>query len=119
MKFIIVLAALAAVAVARPEGGAPAPVIPILEYSLTRDDFGQFALSYLTGDGTRVTEQGALVPNADNTGHVLVKQGTLSYFAPDGTPIDLTWTSDADGFKAKGDHLPVPPKPIDPAPESL
>ncbi|XP_046436036.1 endocuticle structural glycoprotein SgAbd-8-like [Neodiprion fabricii] len=112
MKFAIVLAALAAVAVARPQNQLTPGVVPILDFQESHDEFGQFALSYLTGDGTQVSEQGALVPNSKEDGFVLVKKGSFKYYAPDGQLIEETWTADGNGFHAEGSHLPVAPDPI-------
>ena len=53
----------------------PAPtVVPILQRTEVRDEAGQYALSYLTGDGIAVAEQGALKPTADGKDNVLVQQ---------------------------------------------
>lgn len=57
---------------------APAPigyhVVPVLQHTEVRDEAGQFALSFLTGDGTAVAQQGALKQTADGTDNVLVTQ---------------------------------------------
>lgn len=39
--------------------------------------------------------------------------GSAAYYAPDGTPIQLTWTADENGFHPQGAHLPTPP-PVPP-----
>jgi len=39
----------------------------------------------------------------------LVRSGSYSYTAADGTPIALSWTADENGFRATGSHLPTPP----------
>nr|CAD7451279.1 unnamed protein product [Timema bartmani] len=65
--------------------------------------------SYESADGTRVSEQGILKPNADGTDNVLVKQGSFSYISPEGQPISLSYIADELGFRPKGDHLPVAP----------
>ncbi|XP_024942044.1 endocuticle structural glycoprotein SgAbd-2-like [Cephus cinctus] len=112
MKFtLVLLSAFVAAAIARPqEESIPKPgIIPVLQRDEVHDDFGQYALSYLSGDGTSMTEQGALKINSEGTGHVLVKQGSVRYYAPDGTPINLEYTADENGFQPKGSHLPTPP----------
>lgn len=43
-------------------------------------------------------------------------QGSVAYYAPDGTPIQLTWTADENGFRPLGSHLPTPP-PVPIAPQ--
>jgi len=45
---------------------------------------------------------------------VIISQGSVSYTAPDGTLISLSYAADDEnGFQPKGDHLPTPP-PIPP-----
>nr|CAD7400933.1 unnamed protein product [Timema poppensis] len=102
MKTLCVLVALIVVASA-------AEFIPVLQRSEARDEVGQFYLNYESADGTRVSEQGILKPNADGTDNVLVKQGSFSYISPEGQPISLSYIADELGFRAKGDHLPVAP----------
>lgn len=36
--------------------------------------------------------------------------GEIRYTAADGTPIELTYVADENGFQPKGDHLPVAPE---------
>ncbi|XP_075232461.1 endocuticle structural glycoprotein SgAbd-2-like [Lycorma delicatula] len=88
----------------------PARIVPIVSISDVRDDYGQFALSYVTGDGQTFVEQGALERNLDDENYVLVKRGYFSYTAPDGTPIFQSYIADRDGYRATGNHLPVAPQ---------
>lgn len=88
---------------------APANVVPLLERTEVRDNVGQYALSYLTGDGIAVAEQGALKPTADGTGSVLVKQGSYAYVGDDGRTYTVHYVADENGYRAYGDHLPVAP----------
>lgn len=53
---------------------APLDYIPTLQRTEIRDDAGQYALSYLTGNGIAVAQQGALKPTIDGTDNVLVAQ---------------------------------------------
>jgi len=39
----------------------------------------------------------------------VVRSGSYSYTAADGTPISVSWTADENGFRATGSHLPTPP----------
>ncbi|XP_023710693.1 endocuticle structural glycoprotein SgAbd-8-like [Cryptotermes secundus] len=85
-------------------------VIPVLQRTEVRDEVGQFSISYLSGDGTAVSEQGALKPNADGSDNVLVQQGSFSYTSPEGNPIRVTYVADELGFRPEGSHLPVAPE---------
>lgn len=67
---------------------------------------------YLTGDGTSVQEQGALKVNPDGEykgDYTLVKKGSYQYTAPDGTPVQVTYTADENGFQPQGSVIPVAP----------
>ncbi|KAJ8942561.1 hypothetical protein NQ318_021963 [Aromia moschata] len=37
-------------------------------------------------------------------------QGSFQYTAPDGTPIQLSYIANENGFQPQGAHLPVPPE---------
>lgn len=100
--------AISAVLAAPAPDTLPVPV-PILQRTEIHDEVGQFALSYLTGDGQAFAEQGALKPTADGTDNVLVKQGSYSYNGPDGRTYTLSYVADENGFQPTGDHLPVAP----------
>ena len=65
-----------------------------------------------TGDGTKVEITGSPKPAKDADGKdtiVLVHTGQISYTSPDGTPINLQFTADENGFQPQGAHLPVAP----------
>ncbi|XP_069686410.1 endocuticle structural glycoprotein SgAbd-2-like [Periplaneta americana] len=110
MQTVAALLMLVAVAVASPfPQEVRQGVIPVLQRTEVRDDVGQFSLSYLSGDGTTFSEQGALKPTADGSDHVLVKQGSFSFTSPEGNPIKLTYVADEYGFRPEGAHLPVAP----------
>lgn len=115
---VVLLIGSAAVAVAAPTfsdtsaaAASPVlpPVVPLLERTEVRDDVGQYALSYLTGDGIAVAEQGALKPTADGQRNVLVKQGSYAYVGDDGRTYTVHYVADENGYRAFGDHLPVAP----------
>ncbi|XP_026467200.1 pupal cuticle protein Edg-78E-like [Ctenocephalides felis] len=59
--------------------------------------------NYETSNGIAAQEQGSL------RGDSLSVQGYSQYYAPDGTPIQLTYTADENGFQPQGAHLPTPP----------
>lgn len=71
--------------------------------------------SYQTGDGQQAQAQGYLKNAGAKDAEAEVAQGSFSYTAPDGTPIQVTWVADENGFRAEGAHLPTPP----PIPEAI
>ncbi|GLH03052.1 Cuticle protein CP14.6 [Gryllus bimaculatus] len=109
MILVVALCAAVAVALPRPDAELRPGVIPVLQRTDVRDDVGQFSLSYLSGDGTSVSEQGALKPTADHKDHVLVKQGSYQYTSPEGELIKVTYVADEGGFRPEGSHIPVAP----------
>lgn len=90
-----------------------APQVPILTRSEIRDDLNQYSLSYSTGDGQAATAQGALKPNADRTGNVLVQQGSYAYIGTDGRLYKLSYIADELGFRPTADFLPTPPPALE------
>ncbi|XP_063587468.1 cuticle protein AMP1A-like [Penaeus indicus] len=118
MKFVI-LAALAAVATAVPQGyGAPPPrygsseEIAILRDERVIEDDGRYNFDMETANGIEVSEHGT--PGEKGA---INSAGSFSYTAPDGTPITLQFVADANGFQPQGAHLPVAPEFPHPIPQ--
>lgn len=88
---------------------SPVEQVPLLQENSVRDDHGQYAYNYLTGNGIARTEQGQLVPNKDRTANVLVQRGGYRYYLPNGELVELNYVADEGGFRATGTHLPTPP----------
>lgn len=129
MKFFAILLILSVVTFGK---SSPVPKdVALLQENFVRDDHGQYAYSFLTGDNVARTEQGSLVPNKEGTANVLVTrvrfslinnkkiprsydfslQGSYSYINPDGETVLVNYTADENGFQVSGDHLPTPPTP--------
>ena len=107
----LAIVALAAVANAQQQYQKP---IAILRQSQDFSPEGSYSYGYETENGISQTETGA--PSAQGeTGPVVTNQGSYSYTAPDGTPIQVTYVADENGFRAQGAHLPVAP----PVPEAI
>ena len=112
----MVFLGLLAVALAAPSvdpATAARRALPALEHEEVHDEFGQYALRYVTAEGTVVSERGRLVPSPDGTGYVLITEGEVSYVGDDGKTYVTKYSAGLDGTKVEGDHLPVPPKPIE------
>ncbi|KAK9869772.1 hypothetical protein WA026_003504 [Henosepilachna vigintioctopunctata] len=89
----------------------PIPIIKYVNEGVGPD--GSYQWSFETGNGIQAEEQGQL-KDAGTDKEALQVQGSAKWTSDDGTPIQLTYIADENGFQPQGDHLPVPP-PIPPA----
>ncbi|KAG8237862.1 hypothetical protein J437_LFUL017861 [Ladona fulva] len=106
MKFCIALVlALAVAASALPQFTAPR-VVQILQKDEVRDEAGNYRLSYVSEDGTKLSESGRLVPNAEGDDQVLVKEGSYSFVTPEGRTYSVQYVADEQGFRPVGEHIP-------------
>ncbi|XP_050700802.1 cuticle protein AMP1A-like isoform X14 [Eriocheir sinensis] len=121
MKFVI-LAALAAVALAAPRPDKPtygsfsaesAEFIPILKDERVQEDDGRYNLDIETGNGIFLSQSGS----PDGPDGAVVKSGVYSYTAPDGTPVEVKFVADANGYQPQSDLLPVAPAFPHPIPQ--
>ncbi|XP_034250418.1 endocuticle structural glycoprotein SgAbd-2-like [Thrips palmi] len=119
MLFALFIAvALFSAAGAAPQQRPPAPAqqdIPIIKQESKINDDGSFQWSYETGNGIAASEQGSLKNAGNPETEALSVQGQFSYTADDGTPIQLQYLADENGFQPQGAHLPTPP----PTPEAI
>lgn len=76
--------------------------LPALHHEEIHDEFGQYALRYVTAEGTVVSERGRLVPLAGAGGHVLVTEGETSYIGDDGNTYITKYSAGFDGYKVDG-----------------
>nr|XP_027213514.1 cuticle protein AMP1A-like [Penaeus vannamei] len=116
----VILAALAAVATAVPQGyGAPPPPryasseeIAILRDDRIMEDDGRYNFDVETANGITVSESGAPgLKGAVNSA------GYFSYTAPDGTPVYVKFVANENGFQPESDLLPVAPEFPHPIPQ--
>lgn len=87
-----------------------ASTLPALRHEEIHDSLGQYALRYVTSDGTVVEQRGKLVPS--DGGLVLVSEGETKYVGDDGRVYKTKYTAGLDGYKVEGDHLPKTPELI-------
>lgn len=71
---------------------------------------GSYKASYETANGIIAQEQGVLKNAGDKEIEAEEVQGSFQYTAPDGTPIQLSYIANENGFQPQGAHLPVPPE---------
>lgn len=120
-NFQIVSFALAAVAAAqytpvfKDSSYAGTRQAAILRSTSDNNPDGSYQWSYETENGIAASETGALKPAGPNGEPAIEAQGGYQYTAPDGQVIRVEYAAGADGFVAKGDHLPTPP----PIPEAI
>ncbi|XP_041976351.1 larval cuticle protein LCP-17-like [Aricia agestis] len=103
MKTIIVLS-LFAVALAAPQGQE----IPILRQDSNINPDGSFQYSFETGNNI-ITDANGQLKNIGAEEPALEIQGQVKYQSDDGTPIELTYIANENGYQPQGAHLPTPP----------
>ena len=103
MKFIIVFAALFAVALAAPAG----PEVDIVRRDSDVQPDG-FKFSSETSDGNKHDAEGHL-QNIGSDSEELVVRGAYSFVGDDGVTYTVNYVADKNGFQPQGAHLPVAP----------
>ncbi|KAL0891969.1 hypothetical protein ABMA27_015202 [Loxostege sticticalis] len=106
MKMFVVLSCLVAVALCAP-ASHDLQILPAVRHEEKHDEFGQYALRYITAENTVVSERGRLVPSP-NGGFVLEIEGQYQFIGDDGQLYVTKYRGGPDGFHVEGDHLPVP-----------
>ncbi|CAH0558103.1 unnamed protein product [Brassicogethes aeneus] len=86
-------------------------VVPILSQDQEVNFDGSYRTSYETGNGISAQEQGQLKNAGNKDAEVEEVQGSFQFTAPDGTPIQLQYIANENGFQPQGAHLPVAPTP--------
>ncbi|XP_063855092.1 cuticle protein AMP1A-like [Scylla paramamosain] len=117
MKFVII-AALAAVALAAPrpeyaDSEESKEHIPILRDDRVHEDDGRYNLDVETGNGIFLSQSGS----PDGPDGSVVKSGVFSYTAPDGTPVEVKFVADENGYQPESALLPVAPAFPHPIPQ--
>ncbi|CAK1553637.1 unnamed protein product [Leptosia nina] len=115
MKVIIALTVIVALGACAPSSPKYSEVqarraLPALEHEEVHDEFGQYALRYVTAEGTVVSERGRLVPTASGD-YVLVTEGEVSYVGDDGELYIMKFTAGLDGYHVENTHHPLAENP--------
>ncbi|XP_014094702.1 larval cuticle protein 65Ag1 [Bactrocera oleae] len=106
MKFVIVIAALFAVALAAPgniDGEAQ-----VLRFDSDVQPNG-FNYAYETSNGISEQAQAKLL-NEGSDAEAISVQGSYSFVADDGQTYTVNYIADENGFQPQGAHLPVAPE---------
>ncbi|XP_052742333.1 uncharacterized protein LOC112048063 [Bicyclus anynana] len=90
------------------------PAIPILRLSNEMDLDGSFSYEALGADQTHYVQHSRM-ENMGSDKEEQVVEGSYSYIGDDGRTYTVHYVADSNGFRATGDHLPVPP----PVPEII
>ncbi|KAF7268618.1 hypothetical protein GWI33_018268 [Rhynchophorus ferrugineus] len=106
MKFLIASLALVAFTSAASISETP---VPILRQDQDISPDGSFSSAFETGNGIRAQASGVLKNAGVKDAEVSEIQGSFSYTAEDGTPIQITYVANEAGFQPQGAHLPVAP----------
>ncbi|XP_043272017.1 endocuticle structural glycoprotein SgAbd-1-like [Venturia canescens] len=70
---------------------------------------GSYSWIYETANGIQAQEEGSLVASKQSNEDALSAKGSYSYTSDDGTPIQISYTANEDGFQPQGVHLPTSP----------
>ncbi|KAJ8947779.1 hypothetical protein NQ318_017051 [Aromia moschata] len=101
MKLFVAIAALFAVALAAPQSPKDAT---ILKYESENIGVDGYHFNVETSDGLVRSEEGTLKTIGTET--PVVMKGSIKWVAPDGTPYQLDFIADENGFQPTGAHLP-------------
>ncbi|XP_069354775.1 flexible cuticle protein 12-like [Maniola hyperantus] len=111
----VVFASLVAVVLSAPPKHAnndkSLRLLPAIRHEEKHDEFGQYALRYITAENTVVSERGQLVPTK-NGGYVLEIEGQYSFIGDDGKIYVTKYRGGPDGFHVDAKHLPKQVLPI-------
>ncbi|XP_030753518.1 endocuticle structural glycoprotein SgAbd-8-like [Sitophilus oryzae] len=83
--------------------------IPIISQNQDSSPDGSFSNSFESGNGIQAQASGILKNPGVKDAEASEIQGSFSYTAEDGTPIQVNYIANELGFQAQGNHLPVPP----------
>ncbi|XP_073956985.1 larval cuticle protein LCP-17-like [Choristoneura fumiferana] len=111
MKFLVAFALAVAVAsadVSHVVGHSADAVAQVLRSDADVKPDG-FQYAYETSNGIAASAQGDIKDfNSDHASQSVA--GQFRYTSPDGTPVEVSYVADENGFQPKGDHLPVAPQ---------
>ncbi|KAJ8942544.1 hypothetical protein NQ318_021946 [Aromia moschata] len=110
MKVLIIIAFISCLSVEFAASLTPAdPIIPIISQDQDVSFDGSYRTAFESANGIRFQEQGVLKNPGNKDAEAEEVQGVVSYKAPDGTPIQLSYLANENGFQPQGAHLPVAP----------
>lgn len=82
---------------------------PVIKYDSDVNFDGTYHTIFETGNGIVMEEHGVLKNAGNKETEAEEVVGSVSYTAPDGTPINLKYIANENGYFAEGAHLPVAP----------
>lgn len=84
--------------------------VPILRQVQEVGFDGTFVNQFETANGIVVDEKGIL-KNPESEHPASEVRGSVSYSAPDGTPVSFSYVANENGAQITGSHIPTPPPP--------
>lgn len=84
-------------------------VVPIVKQNLDVGFDGTYVNAFETGNGIVVEEHGVLKNAGVKDAEAQEVIGSVSYTAPDGTPVSFKYIANENGYHVEGSHLPVGP----------
>ncbi|XP_044750884.1 larval cuticle protein 1-like [Coccinella septempunctata] len=88
-----------------PHAHHPAQITPIVSEEFDNTGDGNFHFGFVSGDGTKVQEDGVLnVYDEKNSEEVV--HGSYEYTSPEGRSIKVQYLADGSGFHAFSDDIP-------------
>ncbi|XP_042222760.1 cuticle protein AM1159-like [Homarus americanus] len=100
---LVLLACLAALAVAAPQFENAIPVVILRDDRVDNGD-GNFNYAFESDDGIAIEAFGS--PGSVGQSNI---QGTIRFIHPDGTPSEISYSADENGFQPQGALIPTPP----------
>ncbi|XP_018580260.1 endocuticle structural glycoprotein SgAbd-4-like [Anoplophora glabripennis] len=91
----------------------PGKVIAILRQESDISPDGSYQYAYDTENGISAQESGSLSGSGPDA--AIAATGSYQYTAPDGTPVQISYVADQNGFQPAGNVLPTSP----PVPEAI
>ncbi|XP_021957411.1 cuticle protein CP14.6 [Folsomia candida] len=121
-KVILITASMALIAFGRPQQAPPAAAAAgssapatgnssaatfLKDERQPLDDKGSYKYDIELSDGTKLQQEGNTeAPGAGENETSIVIKGSYSYTAPDGTPVNVMYIANKDGYQPTGDVIP-------------
>ncbi|OWR53495.1 larval cuticle protein LCP-17-like [Danaus plexippus] len=107
MKFLVLLAVVAYVSAEGVKYDESAASIVKSSFDSSPEG-NSFSYGFESNNGI-ISQAEGVVKNPSGENPALEVKGSVKYNAPDGTPVELVYVANENGYQASGSHIPVPP----------